>query len=334
MFFIHFGCAASLMCQRSLSRSPGTIVYISYSRQKTQLSKGKHMGNLTRKCGFTLIELLVVIAIIAILAAILFPVFAQAREKARSIACLSNEKQLGLALMQYTQDWDEDMPSGNAWWGDSTAGWAGQVWPYVKSQAVFACPDDSSGSDEISYAMNGNFVTSTQVPTSVWPSGWAPIPNSTTQMVAPAQTVAIFEVQGVSGIQLPQGDTWSCSPSGNGGSYTDGLVSYNTGGTVKYATGLLEGVSVITGWATDDFNPADIATNQSNTFFASASGRHQLGSNYVMADGHAKWLRPGQVSGGYSGSCPPYEDWAAQPTDCTVDYNNKPYVAATTFSLN
>ena len=62
------------------------------------------------KRAFTLIELLVVIAIIAILAAILFPVFAQAREKARSISCLSNQKQIGLAVLQYVQDYDEIFP--------------------------------------------------------------------------------------------------------------------------------------------------------------------------------------------------------------------------------
>ena len=66
----------------------------------------------TTRLGFTLIELLVVIAIIAILAAILFPVFAQAREKARQISCISNEKQIGLAALQYTQDYDELMPLG------------------------------------------------------------------------------------------------------------------------------------------------------------------------------------------------------------------------------
>src|ERR1051325_9083505 len=91
------------------------------------------------KHGFTLIELLVVIAIIAILAAILFPVFAQAREKARAISCLSNIKQLGLAAAMYRQDYDEKMcqliPGG---WGNGagTVGepsmWMGCVFPYIK----------------------------------------------------------------------------------------------------------------------------------------------------------------------------------------------------------
>ena len=80
-----------------------------------------------RQRAFTLIELLVVIAIIAILAAILFPVFAKARERARTISCASNMKQIGLALMQYTQDYDETWP--RAWFenaGASTGSW-GQV---------------------------------------------------------------------------------------------------------------------------------------------------------------------------------------------------------------
>src|SRR5580704_17265485 len=92
-----------------------------------------------RKVGFTLIELIVVIAIIAILAAILFPVFEKAREKARQIACLSTEKQLGLAEMQYTQDYDETFPSTS----DYGTGWAKTIYPYVKSLGVFQCPDDS-----------------------------------------------------------------------------------------------------------------------------------------------------------------------------------------------
>ncbi len=92
-----------------------------------------------KKKGFTLIELLVVIAIIAILAAILFPVFAQAREKARQTSCLSNEKQIGLAYIQYTQDNDEYYPS-TVNYGSS---WVHEVYPYVKSTGVFTCPDDA-----------------------------------------------------------------------------------------------------------------------------------------------------------------------------------------------
>ena len=89
---------------------------------------------------FTLIELLVVIAIIAILAAILFPVFAKAREKARQTACLSNTKQMAIGIMQYTQDYDELLPVI----GDNGAcrgRWQFQLYPYVKNSDVFTCPN-------------------------------------------------------------------------------------------------------------------------------------------------------------------------------------------------
>ncbi|HEY3333025.1 MAG TPA: DUF1559 domain-containing protein [Capsulimonadaceae bacterium] len=91
---------------------------------------------------FTLIELLVVIAIIAILAAILFPVFATAREKARQSSCLSNLKQLGLAFGQYTQDADEQFPPNTS--AVTNDPWPNIIMPYVKSQAVFQCPDDTN----------------------------------------------------------------------------------------------------------------------------------------------------------------------------------------------
>src|SRR5437868_11358861 len=95
---------------------------------------------------FTLIELLVVIAIIAILAAILFPVFAQAREKARAISCLSNLKQLTTAVQMYTQDYDETFPVGFdavSWVGNDL--WPQKVQPYVKNLGIFVCPDDGAG---------------------------------------------------------------------------------------------------------------------------------------------------------------------------------------------
>ena len=95
-----------------------------------------------RRSGFTLIELLVVIAIIAILAAILFPVFAKAREKARQSSCLSNAKQLSLGMLQYAQDYDETFPRGNI--SDAFAGAdptpRGLLVPYTKNTQIWVCP--------------------------------------------------------------------------------------------------------------------------------------------------------------------------------------------------
>jgi len=96
------------------------------------------------KSGFTLIELLVVIAIIAILAAILFPVFAKARENARRTSCASNMKQIGLGYMQYVQDNDETYP-GRDMGGIS---WRGIIYPYIKSAALFTCPSNSTRNTE------------------------------------------------------------------------------------------------------------------------------------------------------------------------------------------
>ena len=97
-----------------------------------------------KDAGFTLIELLVVIAIIAILAAILFPVFAQAREKARAISCLSSVKQIGTAFYMYVQDYDETTPALGGPIGD----WEFALYPYVKNTGLYFCPDRNDCCDD------------------------------------------------------------------------------------------------------------------------------------------------------------------------------------------
>jgi len=145
----------------------------------------------TRPCrGFTLIELLVVIAIIAILAAILFPAFARAREKGRTASCASNEKQIGIAILMYAQDYDECLPDSQpAYWTATCAinaaavwsatkplgerltalnlSWQGVIQPYVQSKQVFTCPSRSDLSWDkgyTGYAYNGSYWGGNRTP--------------------------------------------------------------------------------------------------------------------------------------------------------------------------
>ena len=224
------------------------------------------------RVGFTLIELLVVIAIIAILAAILFPVFAKAREKARQISCASNEKQLGLAFMQYIQDNDENMPVGNPGintgntWGQ---GWAGEIYPYAKSTGLYKCPDDpttaTSPNVVISYCVNKNLT-------------WNENGNNIASWASPSRTVLLCEdVNNTTDFSnLPYSDLHS--PDGYGRDNYD-----DNGYGSKWDTGYVLGTPQ-SGWTGN---------------IKSLTGRHTDGSNYLLGDGHVKWLRPTNVSGGY-----------------------------------
>ncbi len=300
--------------------------------------------NQCRQRGFTLIELLVVIAIIAILAAILFPVFAQAREKARAIACLSNAKQLSLACLQYEQDFDEKCADG-AQQNGLGSGWAGQIYPYVKSTGVFKCPDDPNpditSQNLSSYGYNRNCA--------IYDGSTTPHPDgqSLAAFTSPAKTVLLFEVDNSRGYDVT-------NLRNKGGQPGDPSIATQNNGDETYGGGSLAGcglggkydmVGYSTHFGSDRATPADDGKAHYATGYLRNSGtdsvskldftplgRHSgSGANYVMADGHAKFFRPGSVSGGYpngpAGNC-----GTPGNTASTVDCADS--TIAATFNIN
>ena len=161
-----------------------------------------------RRIGFTLIELLVVIAIIAILAAILLPVFAAAREKARMTDCANNQKQIGTAVHMYSQDWNETLPALPA-----NHGWEGEIYPYLKSTGVYQCPDDPT-----SAVING---TVTYVPVSyVWNRLLISSPGYTggcglnlSTLTGPAQTVMLSDFAWGKTVDVTNPFEWQAGPN-------------------------------------------------------------------------------------------------------------------------
>ena len=147
---------------------------------------------MARRRGFTLIELLVVIAIIAILAAILFPVFARAREKARQASCLSNSKQIGLCVLMYVQDYDELLPF--YWYGESVGYWPTVLMPYVKNWDIFTCPSDPTFKGGTGWTGSGGYGYNYY-----YLGGWSTADNSfgpfsLAKIQQPAETVMTAEI--------------------------------------------------------------------------------------------------------------------------------------------
>ncbi len=235
--------------------------------------------------GFTLIELLVVIAIIAILAAILFPVFAQAREKARAISCTSNVKQMGTAILMYTQDFDETFPMGmDETWHNS---WAITTQPYIKSYAVYRDVDDALkisaqswlvpwAGVPISYGCNGLIDNSNG---NVVKGIFTPMDQS---WLGHSQTLAVVN---------KVAETIMVTDKHNADAAMNGTADGNNS---DWYGNCFAGVNWWD-WAA----PSEIpnGTNDPKAAFpngpnGAVSAHHTDTANFLMADGHVKSLRP------------------------------------------
>jgi len=224
---------------------------------------------------FTLIELLVVIAIIAILAAILFPVFAQAREKARQAACLSNTKQMALGLQMYAQDYDETLCAGeHTPYPGSIAYelYLPQIlYPYTKSYGIFTCPSDPAPGSAGLGTFNG--VAVDKVPISY-------IPNNGVLVAHNFQRFYLAQFPSTA-------DTIAISETGYPGDISKAV---SIAGTKVYRNGGMNCYQSSTAGMTYDQMLASTGCGQRLV------ARHMGGMNNVFLDGHAKWLKPTQTA--------------------------------------
>ncbi len=273
-----------------------------------------------KRNAFTLIELLVVIAIIAILAAILFPVFAQAREKAKQANCLSNQKQIGLGIMMYSEDYDQTYPMAYYYINGATSAngyvqWTGMVDPYVKqknsSSGIWVCPSHALHGFAPTNYTNGNSPAG-QVPQTKGVSDiqavrmsyicnelimprkkFEAIPQnvvSTSQVDNPSDVIAVAEITDTLGAlndSSPTGGAAIKSHRPTNAVSDNGAVFDGEKGVTGpiYALTYAQAISAIN-YAKTNNN----AGGQHHIAYISAD-RHNGGANYVFSDGHAKFFK-------------------------------------------
>jgi prepilin-type N-terminal cleavage/methylation domain-containing protein/prepilin-type processing-associated H-X9-DG protein len=245
-----------------------------------------------RRFGFTLIELLVVIAIIAILAAILFPVFAQARDKARSASCLSNQKQIGLSCMMYAQDYDggyvpryvdDGLPPSGPW---SRRNWYEILPPYVKNAQVFECPSKQSTS---AVTITGTRIMLGYAMVCDYDWGWKGYSYQGSQS-------CLFE----SDISVPAENIFMTEvPNCTGGGYQPGGKLCRAAGHRVCPPQFLD-PRHRTGAGSWDWH-TEVDVNNGHI-------RHTGGMNYIFFDGHVKWQR-------VEATIRPKNMWTLNPND-------------------